>query len=125
LDQIVKSLPIDGEYRDELPELRHAILREGIFLLHKAAHVLGAAECQAYQGAPTWSLSTGYQAAFFCMESILRLLGIAIIEVNNKTFTVDVWPEVGSSASKAEKRAYKIGDDMQFIAHQKKSPSFL
>lgn len=119
LDQIAVSIPKDAEYRGNVDGLRAAVLHEGVFLLHKAANVLVGSHAQVVGGLPTWSVATAYQSAFFSMEAIFRLLGLAIVEVNNKTFMLDVWPEVERSASKKAKALYRLGDEMQFVCHNR------
>lgn len=119
LKGIADALPKDGEYRADLHGLRSAQLHEAIYVLHKAANVLVASHQQVRGGLPTWSIATAYQSAFFSMEALLMLLGISIVEVNNKTIVIDIWPEVDSKASKKEKALYKLGSEIQYIAHSR------
>lgn len=118
LSGVAANLTAENELRrSDLPGLRAAMLHEGIYLLHKAANVLAASHQQVSCGMPTWSIATAYQSAFFSMEAMLMILGIAIVEVDNKSMSIDVWPTVQNTASKKEKAAYQIGDDVQFIHH--------
>lgn len=79
---------------DDAPAgLREGILLEAIFLVHKAAHVFGAAQVHSRQGLLSWSLADGYQSAAFAMRSILSFLGLGIVEIDRgtPTFVVDAW----------------------------------
>jgi hypothetical protein len=119
LGEVAGRIPQDGEYRENITGLRAAVLHEGVYLLHKAANVLVGSHTQVVGGLPTWSVATAYQSAFFSMEAIFRLLGVAVVEVNNKTFMLDVWPEAEKTASKRAKALYKLGDEMQFVSHKR------
>lgn len=92
IQQVVRKVPETGEYHEELPGLREAILHEGLFLLHKATNTSGATEIQIDNGILTWSLSSGYHSAFFSAKAIMSLLGISYIELNGRTVMIDVWP---------------------------------
>jgi hypothetical protein len=71
----------------------HAIvLRESIFLLHKAWHVLGAAERHAARGQPTWAQSSAYQAAFFAAKATFGLLGHPLVEYLNRMCLTRLFP---------------------------------
>lgn len=70
-----------------------AVLEEGLFLLHKAVHVTGAAEIHLERGICTWSLSEAYQGAYFGIRAILHLLGVALADYKGKTVIVDLWSE--------------------------------
>lgn len=105
-----------GEYRAELAltGLHSAILHEAIFLLHKSSNILVACHDQVVSGLPTWSLATGYQAAYFASEAILRMLGVFESDLaNSKSFVVDVWPESPSGTSKAAQKEYIRGSELQ------------
>src|ERR1700681_2902178 len=75
----------------EIPGLRSGVLAEALFLLHKAANVLGSAQVHVARGLCSWSLSSAYYAAFFGMKAVLQFLGVAAIETGNQTYLVDVW----------------------------------
>ncbi len=85
----------------------------------QAANVLVASQSQVTGGLPTWSIATAYQSAFFSMEAMLLMLGVAVVEVNNKTLVFDIWPEVESSLSKKLKAQYKLGSEIQFVHHSR------
>lgn len=78
---------LEGFPRAELPEI---VLREAIYWLHKATHVLGASEKHIEDGLPTWSLSAGYQAAFFAARAVLAFHGIAVGEHDGASFVIDL-----------------------------------
>jgi hypothetical protein len=84
--------------------LREAMLCEAVYLLHKAAHVIGAARIHVERGILTWSLSSAYQAAAFAMRSILMLLGVAVVEVGNRAYMVDVWSPVSPRGTSKKQR---------------------
>ena len=93
--------------------LRQAILHEGIYLLHKAAHVLGAAQVHIDEGMCCWSVSTAYQGAFFAMNAVVHFLGIAVVESGNKTYLVDVW-------ASDRKKKVKVKDIKTLLANTKR-----
>jgi HEPN domain len=70
-------------------EALHLLFREGVYWLHKALHVLGAAEIDADGGMPTWSLSSAYQSAFFSARSSMAFLGVAIAERAKTSYVVE------------------------------------
>jgi hypothetical protein len=72
--------------------VREIIFRESLFLMHKARHVLGAAEFQARDGLRTWSLANSYQASFYAAKAILGFLGVSFPEYNSRTIIVDLFP---------------------------------
>lgn len=120
LSELIPKIPRDGEYRDGgLPGLRAALLHEGIFMLHKSGNVLVASHDQVQGGLPTWSLPTGYQAAFFAAEGILKILGVAIIESANVACTIDVWPKAEAALKGKALAQYSIGSEIQFIRHDR------
>lgn len=107
--------PETGEYREQVAGVREAVLREGVFLLHKAAHVVGCGQLTANIGMPSWSLSTAYQGAYFAKQGLLAMLGITIAEAENKSTLIDIWPEIRDGASTRERRAYQLGTEIQFV----------
>jgi hypothetical protein len=111
----LSKTPDTGEYREQVAGVREALLREGVFLLHKAAHVVGCGQLTANIGMPSWSLSTAYQGAYFAKQGILALLGITIAEVENRLTLIDVWPEIRDGASTRERKAYQLGTEIQFV----------
>lgn len=120
LTAAIQTMPRDGELRVErIPGLGAAMLHEGVFLLHKCANVLVASHDQAAVGLPTWSLPTGYQAAYFSADAILKLLGVAVIEVNSIPCTVDIWPEPPADLSRKQRDKYQPGSEIQLIRHDR------
>lgn len=119
LAPIAPQVPQDGEYRCDVSGFRTALLHEGIYLLHKAANVLVASQTQVTEGLPTWSIATAYQSTFFSMEALLKLLGVTVVEVNNKTLLLDVWPTAEQAASKKVKALYKLGSEIQCVHHSR------
>lgn len=84
------------------PGLRQYVFREGIFLFHKASHVISSAEKGIKRGQHTWSLSEAYHGALFCAKSIIYLLGVALPEYKNQTYLIDIWPKEELSAKKGK-----------------------
>lgn len=111
-----KVVPPQIELRTPaIPGLNATMLHEGIYLVHKAANVLVAAQNQIAQGLPTWSIPTAYQSAFFSMEAMLQILGVAITEIDNKSMIVDIWPSVDAKASRQLKNSYQIGSEIHLL----------
>jgi hypothetical protein len=114
-----KAMKDGPEVREPmLAHFRSAMLHEAIFLLHKAGNVLVASHDQAAGGLPTWSVATGYQAALFAAEALIRVLGVAAgLNVDNRYYLVDVWPEGDAKMSKKAFQAYRIGSEMIVVRH--------
>lgn len=70
-----------------------SILKQGLFHLQKAAHVLNGAQIHIDKGMPSWSLSSAYHSAFCAVNGILNLLGIAFVNTNRGGFLIDVWSD--------------------------------
>ena len=66
--------------------------RSGLFLLHKASHIIGASEEHADKGINTWSLAQAYQGSLICVHAILKCLGIEVIAYKGMSFIVNCWP---------------------------------
>ena len=94
----------------EVPGLREYVLREAIYLLHKASHVAGCAEIQARQGYKTWSLANAYQSSFFGAKAILFFCGIALTDYENRAILIDIFPKE-EDRQKRQKRKLKLLDD--------------
>jgi hypothetical protein len=88
---------VDGDHpksvAEEITGLRSGVLAEALFVLHKAANVMGCAQVHVARGLCSWSLSSAYHAAFFGMKAILQLLGVVVIETGDQSYLVDVWAE--------------------------------
>ena len=91
---------------EELPLLRKLMFHEAVYLLHKARHLLGAAEFHARDGLRTCSLSTGYQSALLSAKAISALLGIYVVEVENRTLVIDVFPGVAKDSAQYVRSAF-------------------
>lgn len=93
----------------EVPGLRELHLWEAIHLLHKASHIISAAELHATRGILTWALSSSYHGALFCAEVVIKFLGVGFPEVreegrlNNKPILIDFWPEPEKLPSRQKK----------------------
>lgn len=88
----IKNEVMSGDAHENVQGLREALLREAIFLLHKASHVLSCAEVMHIQGRRTWALSDGYHAALFAARAILGLLGIGATDFGGPSVVFNVWP---------------------------------
>jgi len=112
---------IDSDvHREEVIGLRQLLFWEGVYLLHKASHVVGSAEIHARKGIQTWSLSSGYHGALFGVKAILHMLGISMPEYrgedsyNNKAILVDLWPELPKLSRKQIIVGMKNVPEMEF-----------
>jgi hypothetical protein len=112
---------IDSDvHREEVIGLRQLVFWEGVFLLHKASHVVGSAELHASKGIQTWALSSGYHGALFGVKAIIHMLGVAIPEYkgedsyNNKAILVDLWPELPKLSRKQIMLGMKNEPEMEF-----------
>lgn len=101
LEECQETVP---RFVDSIPGVRDCILHEGIFLLHKAVNVLGAAERHADAGIESWALSSGYHASLFAAQAIVRFLGVSLADTGCRTLIVDTFPEKETLSSKARKR---------------------
>lgn len=86
------------ETDDQKDEVRILLLREGLYLVHKAAHVLGAALAHVDGGMASWSNSSGYQSALFGVRGLLSFVGVTVFEWNNQKFLLDAWKGGASEA---------------------------
>ena len=89
--------------------IRRIVFWEGVFLLHKASHVVSCSQVEIKRGVKTWSLSSAYQGALFGAKAICHLLGVAFPEHESKTVMLDVWPEYPKPAK--AKGAIEIDDE--------------
>ena len=81
------ALTVASTLRGEVPEL---VFREAVYWMHKAVHVLGAAELHVESGLQTWSLSAAYQCAYFAARAILAFFGVSVAELNKISIAVDL-----------------------------------
>ncbi len=106
-----KQVPPLTTIDEELPGLREAVFSESLFLLHKARHVVGAAELHVRDGIQTWALANAYQGAFFAAKGIMGFLGVCFPEYNSKTIAIDLFPNPVTDANKYSYCAFHfIGD---------------
>lgn len=82
--------------------IRSIVFWEGLFLLHKASHVVSCSEIEIKRGIKTWSLCGAYQGALFGAKAICHLMGVAFPEYDSKTVMIDVWPENPHKPAKAK-----------------------
>jgi hypothetical protein len=118
--EITDSIPLLSEFEkiendkpypvsDKIPEVMSAAMHQGIFLLHKAANVIGASQIHIREGIKSWSLSSAYHAAFFSMKAVLHFLGVIEIHVPERGyFLLDLWSEEVSKSSRIRKRTYSV-----------------
>jgi hypothetical protein len=106
------------EYRQEVPHLRGEILREGVFCIHKAVHVCGAAITHVDNGILSWSLTSAYQSSFFSLKGILCLLGLSFPLMGMKNLMVDCFPEQ-KTLSRSHLKKYGVDNDLKFLIFDK------
>ena len=107
LQSAIKKQSSVDSFKDELDKLRAYTFHEGLFLLHKATHVVGASEIHAQQGMTTWSISSAYQGTLFGAKAIMHLLGIAITSQDNNNWIIDCYTERQKLTSKEKKLGLK------------------
>lgn len=113
-DKLIKERSGEGSHREEIPGLRESAFWESTFLLHKASHVIGAAEFHADNGILTWSLSSAYHGGLFAAKAIMGLLGISIPEYNGRVIVVDFFPEPRKLSSRERKLRLEPEPEMEF-----------
>lgn len=92
---------------EDIPEIKHFALKEGLFWLHKAGNVIGASQIHINEGIKSWSLSSAYHSALFATKAILPFLGIVVTEFPERgSFLVDLWSEEIAKKSKIRIRSY-------------------
>jgi len=89
---------------EKIEGIREAIFGEGMYLTHKAAHVLGVAEMAANQGVLTWSLSESYEASLLAAKALITFCGLFLCEVSGRTLLIDLFPG-GTEDSMYEREA--------------------
>ncbi|HEX5172283.1 MAG TPA: hypothetical protein VFW11_24070 [Cyclobacteriaceae bacterium] len=103
LASAVLGLTKDGEKKEDLKNLRSILFHEAIFLLHKSINVLEASGSNFSEGFSTWSLSGGYQSAYFAAKSVLSFMGVTFPRVNGTDIILDGWPYPEELKSKQKK----------------------
>ena len=93
IEDLTEKIPKDGELHDVFEDLREAIFREAIFLLHKSISVTLTPEFCIMKGIKTWSISASYHACLFAAKSILCFLGITLPRINNVDYLFDIFPK--------------------------------
>src|SRR5205814_1104943 len=101
---------VDGE-----THLRRAIFWEGIYLLHKATHIVGAGGIHVSEGLCSWSISSFYQASLFGIKGIIHLLGVALPDVDSGTVIVDLWPDESPQQAKSRKKGLAVVPEYTLI----------
>mgnify|MGYP001572503202 CR=1 FL=1 len=89
----VKDGLAHGDLVIEVAGLRANALWEAIFLLHKAAHVVRAAQKHAENGFRSWSLFDGYHGAYLAARAVMGLLGVATPNLDGQQVLLDLFPE--------------------------------
>lgn len=100
--------------RGEIPEI---LLREGIFWLHKALHVLGASETHADLGIQTWSLSSAYQSSYFAARSLMCFFGVSIADFHGISVVVDICRDTRLLRPQRIERTSAFEDETAFITN--------
>lgn len=116
----LKTNSAPGELKMDVPLLRQEVLREGIYFVHKATHVCGAANIHVENGAITWGISSAYQSSFFALKGILGLLGLSFPRIN-QALMIDCFPEEEKLSSKQRKRGEKPKQEFKFVTLPKLS----
>lgn len=115
LQSFLGSCSSDETFLKEVEGLRALIFHEGLFLLHKSSHVIGAAEHHADKGILTWSLSSAYQGALFGAMAIMRFLGVATVVENKNHWLVDLYPEPPKLPSRDRKLKVRLSPMTLFL----------
>lgn len=93
-------------YDLEIPGLRSIALHESCFLALKAWHVAGTVNLQVNKGYSTWPLSDAFHASLFAAKSLMRLVGVLTVEVDNKPFLIDLFAK--APGRKGSRKASKV-----------------
>lgn len=80
----------DYEVAENISSLRSSVFKQGLYLFHKSIHVSMHSENSALNNYPTWTLNVAYQSSVFTAKSIINLLGIASVSIQNKTYIIDL-----------------------------------
>lgn len=116
--EIVKKAKSTGEYKDEFYPLREAVLREAIYLFHKALGVSAVSEFNIKIGFNTWAMSNSYHSAFYSIKSILGFLGITLPRIENVDYLIDLFPEKEKLSRNQIQSGRKPEPIMKFIRFQ-------
>lgn len=112
---IIKELKTTGEYRTEFTPLREAVFREAIFLFYKSISVSSCSELNISNGFITWSVSNSYHSSFFCIKSILGLLGITLPRISELDILIDIYPEPEQLSKNKLKKGIKPEPTMKYL----------
>ena len=82
----------DAAWLAQITGLKEQTLHEGLYLMHKSIHVLGASQVHIGANIVTWSVSSAYHSAIFAARAAIRFLGVATAEVSGKTWLIDLFP---------------------------------
>lgn len=116
--ELVPDIPTTNNHVQEFSfpsgEIPALLAREAIYWLHKALHILGAAECHADGGMPTWSLSSAYQSAYFSARASMAFLGVGVAELEKVSFLVDVSHDMQLMSPREYAAVGAFSDDARF-----------
>lgn len=87
------QLPRDAARYGDVEGLRPTMLWEAVFLFHKCAHTMLAAQRLGAQGMHSWCLFNAYHSAYLGAKGIMTLLGVALPEVSGHPVAIDVCPQ--------------------------------
>ena len=85
---------------------RSLTLEKGLYLLHKASHIISAGQLHARQGLKTWSLSSSYQGALLAARAIIALLGHSIEEIDRNSYILDCFGKGDKQITLSENEIY-------------------
>lgn len=107
----------NGEYKENVPNLRSEIFREGIYLFHKASHVCNAGLVHVENNIYTWGLSSAYHSSFFSLKSLLCILGLSFpkMKSNSKCLLIDCFPEEEKLSKNQIKKGILPIQEMKFV----------
>ena len=99
----IQSIPENVKYEKlKIEGVQTAVLHEAIYLLHKAANVLGGWQMHLTRGLCSWSISGAYQCSLFSVGAICSFLGVTVIRVDGHHVLLDVWPARSKGSAKLD-----------------------
>lgn len=107
VETVRAASPLNEPLHDlDVPGLRSIALHESCFLALKAWHVAGTVNLQLNEGYSTWPLSDAFQASLFAAKSLMRLVGVLTVEVDNKSLLIDLFAR--ASGRTGSRKASKV-----------------
>lgn len=91
--------------REDLAGMREGVLSHAVLSIHRAVHLLAAAEVHLETGSLTWAYTSAYHSAFFGMRSTLLFLGIVPVELHGRYVVLDLW----SNRRRSKVGGYDLG----------------